>query len=817
MKALVSGQAGIAVLIEGGRVSFLHLDSPQPIPRSKADIPHLFADATDVVELPQTTVEKAGAALDLSWRQDRALHLILILLDREADDGARRIAVECLEEFLADSEVSAFVCNRLYSAPLPDLADMVGALLLAESASASRLDALLEDLGESQAEICRRRREWDALGADLFNGPQAKLEFGYVAVASGTFRRVVQSEPGQINNVLIDGLADRRFQRLPNFRNVLTSWIPPVRADRNPAQRPDEEEEDDRSYTPTSDAARPKRSYAVFENVNKQKEAIKKAISEGRTAQVAKYVDELVAYQLKRSETEDVAKSLCDLAMHAKSVDAHALQLEFAGLATKILPSDGWSQAQLGDALLCVGRFSEALDAYRAALECGQEQIARKGRAEVLKALGRLDEALREYEGVIQDFPHDPVGRNGRAEVLKALGRLDEALREYEEAVRDFPHNVVARAGRAEVLKALGRLDEALQEYEGAVRDFPQDLVARNGRAEVLKALGRLDEALQEYEEAVRDFPHNVVARSGRAEVLKALGRLDEALREYDGAVRDFPHNVVARTGRAEVLKALGRLDEALQEYEGAVRDFPQDVVARSGRAEVLKALGRLEEALREYDGAVRDFPHNVVARTGRAEVLKALGRLDEALREYKKISTQFPNDNYSRMGMASVLVLLARYDEALEILPQEEPRTVGDWIGYHIRGMISLKTGDITSAIDILRHGLRKSPWHETRAAFSRALAVAELRRSEFSAAAEALGGERSPVSDVLRIHAFGGLGEIQEAGAALERIKSNRHPTVAALRQELATRYLAPGRKEALRSDQWVFERECELELVA
>ena len=126
MKALVSGQAGIAVLIEGGRVSFLHLDSPQPIPRSKADIPHLFADATDVVELPQTTVEKAGAALDLSWRQDRALHLILILLDREADDGARRIAVECLEEFLADSEVSAFVCNRLYSAPLPDLADMVG-------------------------------------------------------------------------------------------------------------------------------------------------------------------------------------------------------------------------------------------------------------------------------------------------------------------------------------------------------------------------------------------------------------------------------------------------------------------------------------------------------------------------------------------------------------------------------------------------------------------------------------------------------------------------------------------------------------------
>ncbi|MGA2325314.1 MAG: tetratricopeptide repeat protein [Bryobacteraceae bacterium] len=764
-------------------MSSLHLDSPQPIPTSKADIPYLFADATDVVELPETTVEKAGAALDLSWRQDRALHLILILLDREADDEARRIAVECLEEFLADSEVSAFVCNRLYSAPLPDSADMVGALLLAESASASRLDALLEDLGESQAEICRRRREWDALAADLFDGPQAKLGFGYVAVTSGTFRRVVQSEPGQINSVLVEGLADRRFQRLANFRNVLTSWIPPVRADRKLAQRSEEEEEDDRSYARTSDAARPKRSHAVFENVKKQKEAIKQAISEGRTAQAAKYVDDLVAYQLKRSEREDTAKSLCDLAMHAKSVGAHELQLKLVELATKILPSDGWSQAQLGDALLCVGRFSEALDAHRTALECGNVEVARNGRAEVLKALGRLDEALREYEEVVRDFPHNVVARNGRAEVLKALGRLDEALREYEEVVSDFPQDVVARTGRAEVLKALGRLDEALREYEEVVRDFPQDVVARNGRAEVLKALGRLDEALREYEEVVRDFPHNVVARTGRAEVLKAQGRLDEALREYEEVVRDFPHDVIARNGRAEVLKALGRLDEALREYEEAVRDFPHDLVA----------------------------PH------GRAEVLKAMGRLDEALREYREILSQFPNDSYSRNGMASVLVLLARYYEALEILPQEEPRTVDDWIGYHIRGMISLKTGDASSAIDIFWHGLHKSPWHETRAGFGRALAVARLRRSEFPAAAEALGGERSPVSDVLRIHAFGGLGEIQEAGAALERIKTNRHPTVAALLQELATRYVVPGRGEALRSDEWVFEREFELELTA
>jgi len=57
---------------------------------------------------------------------------------------------------------------------------------------------------------------------------------------------------------------------------------------------------------------------------------------------------------------------------------------------------------------------------------------------------------------------------------LKALGRLNEALLDYEGAVLDFPHEVVARTGRAEVLKALGRLDESLQEYEARFATSPR-------------------------------------------------------------------------------------------------------------------------------------------------------------------------------------------------------------------------------------------------------------------------------------------------------------------------------------------------------
>ena len=685
MRALVSGQAGLAVLIEKDHVYSVHIAAPGPVPRSAADIPYLLADANDVVEISEATPQKVAVALDLSWRQDRALHLILILLDREADDDTRRVAVECLEEFACDPAVADFVCNRLYSGPLPDSADMVGALLLAESMDAKRLNKLLEDLGEFQPEIRRRREEWDALRPELFGGPQAKLEFGYIAVASGTLRRLVQSDPEQVNSVLVDALADPQFQRLMRSREVLTSWIKSVRTKRGSIRTSEKDDEDERDYSrhrrATPEAEKPKRSHAVFENVNKQKEAIKRAIFERRHDRVEKYVRDLIDYQLRRSEREDIARSLCDLATYAKGLGAHAVQLELATRATTILPTDGWSQAQLADAYLCVGRFDDAFAAYGAADICGEVEIARKGRAEVLKGMGRLEEALREYEATVHEFPND------------------------------------------------------------------------------------------------------VVARSGRAEVLKGMGRLEEALQEYEATVRELPHDVFARTGRAEVLKGMGRLEEALQEYDAAVRDFPENVVSRNGRAEVLKGMGRLEQALQEYEG----------------------------------IRAKFPSDNYSQVGMAAVLVLLGRYDEALRLVAVQTPRTLGDWIGHHIRGMVSLKKGDLVAAIQIFERGLRESPWHVTWGYFRRALAVARLWRSEFLAAVGALGDEHAPVSEVLRGHAFGGLGQTEEAKTALDAAKGYELPVLVEVRKELLLRYIARERNTSIRSDDWLFERECELVLAA
>ncbi|HEV8237930.1 MAG TPA: tetratricopeptide repeat protein, partial [Thermoanaerobaculia bacterium] len=253
--------------------------------------------------------------------------------------------------------------------------------------------------------------------------------------------------------------------------------------------------------------------------------------------------------------------------------------------------------------------------------------------------------AMQLYQRAEDLHVGDPVIGNGLAEVLRALGRLEEAEWKYRNTVSSFPNDVVAHCGLAEVLKEQGRLDEAEQQYRLTIATFPESVVAHNGLAEILREEGQLDQAEQEYRITASSFPNDAVALSGLAEVLKEQGRLDEAEREYRIAISTFPNSVFAQNGLAEVLKEQGRLDEAEQQYRIALSTFPNNAVAQSGLAEVLKEQGRLDEAEQQYRIAISTFSHNVVAQSGLAEVLREQGRLDEAEQQFRLAASTFPND----------------------------------------------------------------------------------------------------------------------------------------------------------------------------
>ena len=182
MRALVSGQAGVAVLVESEPLFAVRFDAPGEtiLCATWADVRALFAGADDVIDFPDTTHEAAVEELDLAWARDRALLLTLTLLDRDAKADTRAEAADCVGELFAEpisgrtGKVEAFVADRLHSAPLPaDSSDLSGAIAVAEKADPTGTVAVfLRAIEAAQPRITVLRRAWDDLphGSESWRG-----------------------------------------------------------------------------------------------------------------------------------------------------------------------------------------------------------------------------------------------------------------------------------------------------------------------------------------------------------------------------------------------------------------------------------------------------------------------------------------------------------------------------------------------------------------------------------------------------------------------------------------------------------------------
>ena len=390
-------------------------------------------------------------------------------------------------------------------------------------------------------------RAWEALPASLFGGEDERVRARDAFVRVGLFhaftgaRRAGQS----VDACAALALSAPEVRALRGHRSIVQAWIAPLRpASPRRATHPAEERDE-----PLSEP-HPEARTVDFERVCAQQEAIIDALRKRNPARARAMIEDLCAYQAN-SKPIYLAKSLCALAAQAHRLGLGALQEELTERATRVCPEDPWSWSQRGAALRAAGDPAGALHAYARALALG-----------------------------------DPVSaHNGRADVLKDLGRFDDALQLFEETLRAHPDSVFARHGRADVLRTMGRLCDALDAYDAMLLDDPTDVFAKTGRAMVFKTGRRFEEALAAYADTAREHPECIVAKTGGADVLKVMGRLADALSAYDAALLAHPASMVARTGRADILRLLGRHDDSLAAYHEAGRAHPQDAAGTRGRA----------------------------------------------------------------------------------------------------------------------------------------------------------------------------------------------------------------------------------------
>jgi tetratricopeptide (TPR) repeat protein len=652
MNAVISGAAGKALFSDGRSLKCFDIDDPSKLADCRqSDIPYLFGEARDLRVIENVELDLIVRELKSESDLSIALDLTLIALDAELDEDIRKDAIQDLDDLLADTELKERLESILYGRPVPDDGDLQGALRFCDKSRLANSFGFFQDLNRRQPLISKVNDAWEVIPTKIFGGHDERMNFQRVAVKRGLFRSLILTlETSQsFATFLLSAGLDDAIKQLHNYRQVLQVWSTPFR-EAVQSRIITTEIEDKREEVGTEhrrkrgrrvDIDRP----AVLSEVHRRKEIISGAISRRDLEIVRELTDDLVEYQLRSGESKHLAKSLCDLAMEAKELGMFSLQLEFTERSINVAPADGWSWAQHGHALLKANRLVEAFAAYEQADSFGAGAVAKNGRAEVLKAQGRLDEALEAFNAVIEQHPEDVFAKNGRAEVLKAQGRLDEALEAFNAVIEQHPEDVVAKSGRAEVLKAQGRLDEALEAFSAVIEQHPEDVGAKNGRAEVLKAQGRLDEALEAFNAVIERHPEDVFAETGRAEVLKAQGRLEDALIAYSEITAKHPNDAVARNGRSCILASLHRFEEALEGLPALNPVGLEEWIGFHIRGVVLMRRRRIDEAVKIFQQGVDEAPFASCVPYFQASLAVALIR-QEKYRDANRILSKIDNPN---------------------------------------------------------------------------------------------------------------------------------------------------------------------------
>uniref|UniRef100_A0A665VGE3 Uncharacterized protein n=2 Tax=Echeneis naucrates TaxID=173247 RepID=A0A665VGE3_ECHNA len=161
--------------------------------------------------------------------------------------------------------------------------------------------------------------------------------------------------------------------------------------------------------------------------------------------------------------------------------------------------------------------------------------------AEKLRKKGKVEEALRAFETLVQRYPQSPRSRYGKAqaeddlaEKLRSNDMLQRAINSYREAAElpDVTSDLLRAAlkRRAERQQFLGRMRGSLATLERLVQIFPEDISLKNDLGVAHLLLGDNKGAKMVYEEVLAVAPGNGFAKVHYGFILKSENKIAESI-----------------------------------------------------------------------------------------------------------------------------------------------------------------------------------------------------------------------------------------------------------------------------------------------
>ncbi len=250
--------------------------------------------------------------------------------------------------------------------------------------------------------------------------------------------------------------------------------------------------------------------------------------------------------------------------------------------------------------------------------------------ADLLEGLGQYDLANAAYASVPRDDPSFSAAEMGRAEVLRAAGKLDAAIEVMDNLSRIYPDAPEVFAAKGDLLRQSDRMEDAKAAYSRALALYNDNAPAKWA---VYYTRAIANHELDLWPEAEADFRAALALQPDHPQVLNYLGyslvergeKLDEALEMIQTAAAARPDNGAIVDSLGWVLFRLGQYDESVDYLEQAASLEPVDPVINDHLGDAYWAVGRLIEARFQWQRALSFDPTETEAQRIRDKLSRGL------------------------------------------------------------------------------------------------------------------------------------------------------------------------------------------------
>lgn len=150
--------------------------------------------------------------------------------------------------------------------------------------------------------------------------------------------------------------------------------------------------------------------------------------------------------------------------------------------------------------------------------------------------------AGEEYRNqIVQLFPEDPDAYYKLGNAKRKLGKLEEAVKNYDKTIELNPDTPEAYVNRGASKAELRKLKEAIEDFSKAIKLNPKLSEAYTNRGFAKFKLGKPEEAITDCSKAIELNPMVAEAYTNRGIARGELGRLKEAIEDFNKAIELNP------------------------------------------------------------------------------------------------------------------------------------------------------------------------------------------------------------------------------------------------------------------------------------